>query len=397
MAGARSYNISHSPLLISHLTDMKRFILLLNHDDISLSAYLQHCLVRGERFVRASGNIFTFRKEEDEGKRIAAVTYFNDDPDLKMKFQIEDYCALMKKRGWKTICAGAPEDIFDSKRHVFMETDQPEIDFPNTSPDLAAKAKKREVRSLIRCFAMLLLLFGFTVFFVHHDPDVILSSPHIFWPCAASFVFWTASLILSLAGAVTIARKAQCTDGFRHYLAVDRAVLCCILAVVCLLSAFVMDMVRYPEHSRSAVFGEKRVTIYRDELPLTLEDLGIPAEGQFRSSRKMERNGSMMRSLTCSDQSFTDPDVLTNLSMISYSLYQSEWKTGLDWVAKQKGADRYPAADELKEAWHADRVNTDGHHRLAARYPGAVLIISTITDLEEIDPDVILEKLLPDR
>lgn len=376
---------------------MKRFILLLNHDDISLSAYLQHCMERGERFVRASGNIFTFAKEADSGKRIAAVTYFNDDPDLKMKFQIEDYSALMKKRGWKTVCAGAPEDIFDSKRHVFLETDQPEIDFPNTNPDLAVKANKREVRSLLRCFAMLLLLLGFAIFFLHHDPDVILSSAHILWPCAAGFIFWLASLALSMTGAVTVARKAQCADGFRKYLAVDRAVLFCILAVVCLFSAFVMDMVRFPDRSYAAVFGEKRVTLYRDEIPLTLEDLGLPAEGRFRSSRKMERNGSLLSSLTCSDQSFTDPDAVKDLSMISYSLYQSDWKTGLDWVARQKGAGRYPADEELKEVWHADVVHTDGHHRLYARYPGAVLNISTLTDLSEIDPDIVLDKLLPDR
>ena len=92
---------------------MKRFILLLNHDDISLSAYLQHCMDRGEQFVKASGNVFTFRKKAPENKRIAAVTYFNDDPDLKMKFQIdcfwstnkgtEDAVAILKKYADRTI------------------------------------------------------------------------------------------------------------------------------------------------------------------------------------------------------------------------------------------------------------------------------------------------------
>ena len=101
---------------------MKRFILLLNHDDASLSAYLEECLRRGEQFVKASGNIFTFKKVPPSNDRIRVVTYVNEDPDLKMKFQMEDYSALMKKRGWKVLFIGGPEDIFDSKRHVFLQT-----------------------------------------------------------------------------------------------------------------------------------------------------------------------------------------------------------------------------------------------------------------------------------
>ena len=375
---------------------MKKFILLLNHDDISLSAYLQHCLERGEQFVTASGNIFTFKKKEPGERRIAAVTYFNDDPDLKMKFQIEDYSALMKKRGWKTVCAGGPEDIFDSKRHVFLETDRPDIDFPNTNPDLADKAKKREVRSCIRCIAMLLLLLGFAIFFLHHDPDVILSSSHILWFCGAAFIFWLVSAVFSVISVITLARKAQCADGFRNYLAVDRAVFFCILACVCLFASFLTDMIRYPDRSHAVVFGNQRVTVYRDEVPLKLEDLGIDPRGTFRSSRSTERNSRLMRSLTCSDQSFSDTESVKDLSMISYTLLQSDWEAGLSWTARRKGSERYPLADELKEAWHSSEVRTDGHHRLIARYPGAVLFFTTINELDEIDPDKVLEKLLPD-
>ena len=374
---------------------MKRFILLLNHDDISLSAYLQHCADRGEEFVKASGNVFTFRKKEPAGKRIAAVTYFNDDPDLKMKFQIEDYTALMKKRGWKTICSGAPEDIFDSKRHVFLETDQPDIEFPNTNPKLAEKARKREVRSCIRVIAMLLLLLGFALFFLRHDPDVILSSVHILLPCAASLIFWVISAAFCATAVSVLIRKKQCADGFRNYLAVDKAVFFCILSVVCLLSSFLIDLYRYPDRSSPIVWGEKRITVYRDEVPLTLEDLGIAPAGTFRSSRKTERTGFLMRSLTCSDQSFSDPDSLKDTDMISYSLYESGWKTGLDWVFALKGFGRYPAADELKEAWRSEEVRTDGHHKVIARYPEAILVFTSLSESDGIDPAPILEKLLP--
>ena len=62
--------------------------------------------------MKASSNIFTFRKCAPSDERIAVVTYVNEDPDLKMKFQMEDYSALMKKRGWKVLHIGSPEDVF---------------------------------------------------------------------------------------------------------------------------------------------------------------------------------------------------------------------------------------------------------------------------------------------
>ena len=374
---------------------MKKFILLLNHDDISLSAYLQHCMKRGERFVKASGNIFTFSKTEPSDDRIAAVTYANDDPDLKMKFQIEDYVLLMKKRGWTHLCTGAPEDIFDSKRHIFLQTDQKDIPFPNTSPDLAKKAGNRELRSCIRCFAMLLLLLGFAIFFVNHDFDVILSSAHIMIPCAAAIILWIASLVRAVRGAAALHRKTQFADGFRDYLAVDKAVLRCLFAVLCLFAALLMDLFFYPDTGETVVFGDRRITVYQDEIPLALEDLSIPAEGLFRSSRLTERSSALMSCMYGSDQSFSDANTSKDLSLLSYSLFRSNWQKSLEWVSQQKGANRYPVNEELAAAWHADEVHSDGHHRLFAAYPGAVLIFSTSADLPDLDPETVLEKLFP--
>lgn len=372
---------------------MKKFILLLNHDDISLSAYLQHCLAHGERFVKASGNSFTFCKTEPTADRLAVVTYANDDPDLKMKFQMEDYAALMKTRGWKVICTGKPEDIFDSKRHVFLQTSDPEIPFPNTSPELAEKAKKHEVRSCIRCFAMLLILLGFAIFFLGHDLDVLLSSAHILLPCAAAAVLWVLSLISNIRGAAAIRGKTQSADGFRNYLAVDRAVLYCLLAVVFLLASLLLDVFLFPDTAKHTVFGDQRITVYQDSLPLTLEDLSIPVEGLFRSSRLTERNSFLMRSLYGSDQSFSDTVSSKDLSLISYSLFHSNWKQLLVWTASQKGAYSYPVSEELAVAWHSTEVRTDGHHRLFAFYPDAVLVFAASTELSDVDPEIILQAL----
>ena len=372
---------------------MKKFILLLNHDDISLSAYLRHCMENGERFVKASGNIFTFKKDYPSADRIVAVTYVNDDPDLKMKFQIEDYVQLMKKRGWKHLCTGAPEDIFDSKRHVFLQTDQADIPFPNTSPDLAKKANDHEVRSCIRCFAMLLLLLGFSIFFLNHDLDVFLSSMHILIPCVIAVLFWILSLVWNIRGAAVIKRKAQCADGFRSFLAVDKAVLFCLLSVACLFVSLLGDLLLFPNNSRIIVFGDQRITVYQDELPLKLEDISLPVDGMFRSSRLTKRSGPLMDSLYGSDQSFSDLNSTADLSLLSYSLFRSKWQKALEWIAVRKGASRYPLSEYLAEAWHADEVRSDGHFRLFAFYPDALLIFSASADLSEMEPDIVLSGL----
>ena len=374
---------------------MKRFILLLNHDDRSLSDYLQHCLERGEQLVSASGNIFTFKKTEPCRERIAAVTYTSENPDLKMKFEMEDYAALMKKRGWRVLSVGKPENIFDSRRHVFLQTDQPDPEMPVSDPKLAEKAAKRERHSLIRCFVMLLLLLGFGIFFLSHDPDVFLSSNHILIMSLVCFVFGIVSFVYCIRGAVTLIRKAQSANGFRDYLHVDRAVFFCMTAVGALLAALVLDLFFFPDTSRTMVKGDQRVTVYQDAVPLSLNDLSMPMKGAFHSSRLTERKGWIMRSTYGYDQSFSDPNGTADLSLLSYSVYRSEWKAGLDWVSAKKGYADLPESPELAERWKGDAVRTDGIHRLAVRYPDALLVLSTSENIGDIDPAIVLEKLLP--
>ena len=375
---------------------MKRFILLLNHDDISLSGYLQHCLDRGEQFVKASSNIFTFTKKPKTNEWIAAVTYVSEDPDLKMKFQMEDYSALMKKKGWKVLHIGSPEDIFDSKRHVFLQTDDPDIPFPKTDPETAKKANKRERRSLVRCFVMLLLLLGFAILFLSHDPDVFLSSNHILFPCGAAIIFWFISLIYAIRGTVTVSQKKQCADGFRNFLLVDKAVLFCMLAVSGLVISMIIDLFQYPDTGRLVVNDEQRFTVYADQVPLKLEDLEIPAAGKFRSSRLTERSGLLMTSLVGSDQSFSDPAGVEDLSLLSYAVYKSGWAPGLGWVRERKGLQKLPLSEELAAKWHSEEVHTDGSHRIAAAYPGKLLTLSVSTEISKVDADKVLEILLPE-
>ena len=358
--------------------NMFRFILLLNHDDLSLSAYLRHCLQKGEQFVKTSSNIFTFTKTTPSEDRIAVVTYVNEDPDLKMKFQMEDYSQLMKKRGWKVLQIGSPEDIFDSRRHVFLQTNQADIPFPAVSPDMAKKAQKHEKQSLLRCITMLLLLLGFGIFFLSHDPDIFLSSDHILIPCLAAVVFGIVSAVYCIRGAVTVSKKVHCADGFKNFLAVDKAV---------------FDIQKIPNKGYTVVSGEKRVTVYKDELPLTMNDLDMPMRGKYHSSRLTERNGLLMQSLYGFEQSFSDPEGTADLSLISYAVYKSDWKTGLDWVDAGKGLQNLPADEDLARLWGADALHTDGHHRISLRYPGIILVFSTSGELAEIDPEIVLDKL----
>lgn len=371
---------------------MKRFILLLNHDDKSLTEYLQRCLEKGEKLEKVSGNIFTFQKEPYDNSRIAVVTYANDDPDLKMKFQIEDYSALMKKRGWRTLCVGGPEDIFDSKRHVFLITDQAEIPFPMTSTELARKANRREERSLIRCIAMLLLLLGFAIFFIHHDPDVLLASSHILISGAAAFVFCVASWIFCGKGVTRILRKDR-DFSENSFLNIDKAVFCCLAAIICILVGLLIDLYRYPDTGKTVLTGEQRFMVYNDDLPLTLEDLDLPVKGAFRSSRKTDRKSFLAESLTASDQSFSDPKGTDNLSLVSYTLIRCRWQPLLRWIAARKGMNRFPVTEDMNGIWHSSEVHSDQSHRLTALYPDSVLFLSSSGDISETDPEIVLEKL----
>lgn len=373
---------------------MNRFILLLNHDDVSLTAYLHHCLKRGEQFVKNSGNIFTFTKKDPSDERIAVVTYVNEDPDLKMKFQMEDYSALMKKRGWKVLHIGGPEDIFDSKRHVFLQTDKPDLPMPLTDPGQAEKAKKRESHSLIRCITMLLILLGFAVFFLNHDPDVFLSSDHILFPGIAAFVFWCLSVFYTVRGIVVTLKKSQCLNGFRDFLVIDKAVLFCMISSAALLLSLLLDLFLYPDTGKMIVRGEQRVTVYQDTLPLTMSDLDIPMKGNYHSSRLTVRKGLLMESLHGTEQSFSDPNSTADLSLLSYSVYKSDLNAALNRIVNTKGFSNLPNDENMAERWHSKSVHTDGFHRLSVQYENTLLVFSTSADLSEIDPDMVLEKLI---
>lgn len=372
---------------------MKRFILLLNHDDTSLSAYLEHCLKQGEEFVKASGNIFKFKKSLPSDDRIRVVTYVSEDPDLKMKFQMEDYAALMKKRGWKVLHIGSPEDIFDSKRHIFLRTDQKEAQDPVIDPELGKKANKKETRSLIRCLSMLLLLLGFAVFFLGHDPDIFFSSNHIFFPCLAAMIFWVISFAFCILGFISIKNRSQNDNDFKNYLHVDNSVLFCMISIALIFASLMFDLIYYPDNGRIIVNGDQRIKVYQDALPITMDELEMPVTGVYRSSRITERKGALMQSLYASEESFSDPDRTDNLSFLSYSVYRSEWEKGLDWVGSRKGFAKLPYDEELARKWHSEEIHTDGRHRLAVRYPDALLVISTSGDIEKIDPKIFTEKL----
>ena len=100
-----------------------------------------------------------------------------------------------------------------------------------------------------------------------------------------------------------------------------------------------------------------------------------------------------MDSLYGSDQSFSDLNSTADLSLLSYSLFRSKWQKALEWIAVRKGASRYPLSEYLAEAWHADEVRSDGHFRLFAFYPDALLIFSASADLSEMEPDIVLSGL----
>ena len=156
----------------------------------------------------------------------------------------------------------------------------------------------------------------------------------------------------------------------------------------------VFDLFLYPDTGRIIVRGEERIKVYQDVLPLTMDDLRIPIEGLYQSSRLTERNGILMKSLYASEQSFNSPESTENLSLISYSVYRSDWKAALDWVESKKGFQNLPVNEDLRIRWNSDSVRTDGVHRVSVRYPDKLLVFLTSAEISEIDLSVVLDKFL---
>ena len=142
-------------------------------------------------------------------------------------------------------------------------------------------------------------------------------------------------------------------------------------------------------------------TLYRDQLPLTLEDLGYEVDKDIYSYR-LDQSSSPVFSKLEGDQDSYASLAGEETWDLSYTVYRSLWSDPLDrltaeWQERNDQLEwEQPGTTEredLATLWGAQRAWSDGGREMMIRYPKCLLLLRTDVQLKEEQVEIIRQKL----
>ena len=377
--------------------DQKCFMLLSRHTDEELTDFLQRKAESGWMLKGNRGNIFTFRREPYHGQRVCAVTFFSQVPDIPTIKQVRQYLPLVRKRGWDSICIGQPENIFDSRRHVFLKAGDPEVPLPGWDKEEMAKAAKRGRKTALRCLATGLIFVAFLLFVLTNDLlMVVTSTPYLLF--GSVFVLLLAAALVLAAVAIVVGRRKKkgLPVGPRSYRWLDWASLCSSVMLLSLLLLLLADSLAGQRGSvgQRTTIGGDEVVLYSDQLPVTLEQLGGDTSGAYRTSRFLEGISPLAEYFYGFDESL-GTTASDEVSFIRYTVFTSPVEWVREWVMFQGMEKLAVCRPDLAEEWQVDTVySTDDQLSFAVMEGEQVLIFRSGFPLEEEALRLLLERLL---
>ena len=377
--------------------DRKCFMLLSRHTDEELTDVLQRKAESGWMLKGNKGNTFTFKREPYHGQRVCAVTFFSQVPDIPTIKQVRQYLPVVRKKGWDSICIGQPENIFDSRRHVFLKTSDPDALVPAGDPEEMAKAAKRGRKTALRCLATGLMFLAFLLFVLTNDLMMVVTSTS-YMVCGGIFALLLAvSLVLAaVAIVVTWRKKKGLATGPQSYRWLDRASFWSMAMLLSLLLILLADTFAGEGGSvgQRVRIGNDEVLLYSDTLPMTLEQLGGDTSGAYRTSRYLEGGSPVAEYYYGFDESL-GTSASDAVSFISYTVFTSSHGWIRDWVMAQEMERQAVAQPQLAEDWKADMVYTTEDQLSRAVMKGEqVLIFRSGFPLGEEQWTLVLNTLL---
>ena len=343
--------------------DRKCFMLLTRHTDAELTDFLQRKAEEGWMLKGNKGNIFTFKRQPYNGRRVCAVSFFSQTPDIPTIKQVRQYLPVVRRTGWDTICIGQPEDIFDSKRHVFLKEEILGAPLPTPDEREMAKAAKRGRKTALRCLATALLIVAFLLFYLTHDfLRLVTSLPHMVSGAAFALLLGTALVLAVKAIAVTQRQKRGKTGSPRDYRWLDRATLWSTVMLAGLLALLLVDSIFAPKGSmgQRVRIGGEEVVLYSDALPLTLEQVGGDVSGPYRISRFLEGGSPLASYYYGFDESLATANTEI-VSYISYTVFTSPVAWIREWVAAQQIPLDAREDPETADSWGVETAYVGGN------------------------------------
>lgn len=376
---------------------MKRkrsFILLTRHTDEELTHFLQKKAEEGWWLEKNRGNRFTFIGKPYEGKRIAAYTFFSRGPESSTEVQIGRELPYLRKQGWDQIGVSRAENIFDSRRHVFLYEEHKTEFFPLTEEAERKKAEKRSERKAYFNFALCVLYTLATIAVMALEKVRLLTS----LPYLLAFLFFIVLLVLALfwSGKSVLwalrchrDRKKETEKG--NYCFLDKGVYLTSLMLLFLLLSLIFSSIWGNGGTRGerVTIGGTSVMLYSDTIPLTLSDLGVEAKGEWRTTRLEERNSPIASFTHAYDQSLGGDE--KEVKALSYSIFKSPFAL-LRNIAKSE-LFPYGATEDkaMEERLGVDEVLLSSSSRVLIRTGESIITINSSSPLGEDELSLFLK------
>lgn len=317
---------------------MVRKFLIKYHTDAEITAFLQKNAQEGYCLTGVKGNDFNFEKRTFDGRRLCALTLYRTGSEFSTELQIREKLTEIRKNGWDCICIGKPENLKDSRRHVYL------IEEKNGSflPVSDERSEKRpQIRGKFKSISNLLLcaLYVSALVFLFSTSLIKVVTNNLYIVFAAVF-----TLLLTVCGVLCLAAFINCFFIGKKNRILDISTQITAYALILFALFLAADSFLHDRGKSERIkIGTSVYHLYSDDIPVRLENLGADTSGKYRTSRYISSESFVAGEIYCFDESFGvqegstvyDNSQKTGVSFISYTVFTSKSAFLRDTVASQ--------------------------------------------------------------
>lgn len=213
------------------------FLLSGRHTDSEINDFLQRKASKGLFLEDSKGNFLLFKKGS-LFKCLCSYTVSAGHFAVPAEWVLDEELRKLKELGWSRICIGAIVNLLDTRRGMFLASENPEAEIPKSSDKIQKLLFLNSLKTILGNLLLLAafvfaVLFGYNKYAGSASYELFLKLVTI--PVAVSFIFSFTALVYLLAriGKITCKPKTRLYR-FIDYSVVATAVLI-VVTTACLL------------------------------------------------------------------------------------------------------------------------------------------------------------------
>lgn len=365
-----------------------RFMLLTRHTDEEINDLLLSEAEKGYVLTKNKGNLFYFKKS-DKKRRVVTYSFLSRENEVSTEIELRRELPYLRKNGWDMITIGGAEDIADSRRHAFLIEEIEGAEIPKAEAFTQEKAKKRSMRKCISNLVLSSLYLIFLSFLFSTDLARISSSNLYAFFGLITLILFIASFTLTLLALINAIKYKK---GFnKKYHLLDKSTLLTFITLLIILSFLLFDSVwSSSSHGIKYEINGKRYTLYNDDVPISLKDLGH-ADAEFKSSKHIESE-SLLAHYSYSYEQYLG-ECTSKEDFISYTLYSAKSKTLLNAVKKELLSKAGYLDKSLSTKLNAEVVRSKSSLEVMIEQDDKLLLIRSLVPLDDNVITTIFESL----